>query len=100
MKQNQTTAVIRAMGSLARIFSLALFLLTVAAHTASAAAWQEEWQATVQAAKREGQVTVYISGYGATLEAGHFQKDFPEIKLVVVTGQSGQLGPRLLAERR
>jgi hypothetical protein len=79
---------------------LVLFLLTTASQTASAAAWQEEWQATVQAAKREGQVTVYISGYGATLDAGHFQKDFPEIKVVAVTGSSGQLGPRLLAERR
>ena len=81
-------------------FCSALFLLTAAPHTAISAGWQEEWQATVQAAKREGQVTVYISGYGATLDAGHFQKDFPEIKLVTVSGQSGQLGPRILAERR
>jgi len=79
---------------------LALFLVLAASHGEIAAGWQEEWQATVQAAKREGQVTVYISGYGATLDAGHFQKDFPEIKLVAVTGQSGQLGPRILAERR
>jgi iron(III) transport system substrate-binding protein len=75
-------------------------LLSAAAQAASAAAWQDEWQATVQAAKREGQVTVYISGYGAALDAGHFQKEFPEIKLVTVTGASGQLGPRLVSERR
>jgi iron(III) transport system substrate-binding protein len=79
---------------------LTLFLLTAAWPRVIEAASQEEWQATVQAAKREGQVTIYVSGYGATLEAGHFQKDFPEIKLVTVTGQSGQLGPRILAERR
>jgi iron(III) transport system substrate-binding protein len=85
---------------LARIFCLALLLQTAASHGAIAATWQEEWQATVQAAKREGQLTVYISGYGATLDAGHFQKDFPEIKLVTVSGQSGQLGPRILSERR
>jgi hypothetical protein len=79
---------------------LALFLLTAASHGEIESAWQEEWQATVQAAKREGQLTVYVSGYGATLDAGHFQKDFPEIKLVTVIGQSGQLGPRILSERR
>jgi iron(III) transport system substrate-binding protein len=90
----------QAIGHLARIFGLALFLLTAASHRAIAAGWQEEWQSTVQAAKREGQLTVYVSGYGPTLDAGHFQKDFPEIKLVTVTGQSGQLGPRILSERR
>ena len=100
MKPKKTTVVIQAVRCLARIFSLALFLLTAASHGETEAAWQEEWQATVQAAKREGQVTIYVSGYGATLDAGHFQKDFPEIKLVTVTGQSGQLGPRILAERR
>lgn len=100
MKPKKTTAVVRASHCRARILCLALFLLIAAAHTSSAAGWQEEWQATVQAAKREGQVTVYISGYGTTLDAGHFQKDFPEIKLVVVTGASGQLGPRIVSERR
>jgi ABC-type Fe3+ transport system substrate-binding protein len=100
MKLKKTTAVVRARHCRARILCLALFLLIAAAHMASAAGWQEEWQATVQAAKREGQVTVYISGYGATLDAGHFQKDFPEIKLAVVTGASGQLGPRIVSERR
>jgi len=100
MKPKKATAVVRARHCRARILCLALFLLIAAAHIASAAGWQEEWQATVQEAKREGQVTVYISGYGATLDAGHFQKDFPEIKLVVVTGASGQLGPRIVSERR
>jgi iron(III) transport system substrate-binding protein len=100
VKPKPTIAVVHTIRCLARIFSLALFLTTATSHSAIAAGWQEEWQATVQAAKREGQLTVYVSGYGATLDAGHFQKDFPEIKLVTVTGQSGQLGPRILAERR
>ena len=94
MKPQKTTAVVQA------IFCLTLFLVTAAWPRVIEAASKEEWQATVQAAKQEGQVTIYVSGYGATLEAGHFQKDFPEIKLVTVTGQSGQLGPRILAERR
>jgi hypothetical protein len=100
VKQKQTNVALPVIRRFARVFCSTLFLLTAASHTAISAGWQEEWQATVQAAKREGQVTVYVSGYGATLDAGHFQKDFPEIKLVTVTGQSGQLGPRILSERR
>lgn len=59
---------------------------------------QSEWEKTVQAAKKEGQVTVYISGYEAVLPA--FQKAYPEIKLVGITGRGVQLGQRLMSERR
>lgn len=61
--------------------------------------WQAEWKKTVDAAKREGQVTIY-PGAGQSLlpiEAGVFQKRFPEIK--VVTAVSGD-NVRQLSERR
>jgi len=61
-------------------------------------AWQQEWEKTLDAAKKEGQVVVYISGYDAILP--DFEKEFPEIKVIAVTGRGNQLGPRLLAERR
>jgi iron(III) transport system substrate-binding protein len=61
-------------------------------------AWQLEWEKTLDAAKKEGQVVVYISGYDAILP--DFEKEFPEIKIIAVTGRGNQLGPRLLAERR
>lgn len=61
-------------------------------------AWQLEWEKTLDAAKREGQVVVYISGYDAILQ--DFEKEYPEIKVTAVTGRGNQLGPRLLAERR
>jgi ABC-type Fe3+ transport system substrate-binding protein len=61
-------------------------------------AWQVEWEKTLEAAKKEGQVVVYISGYEAILP--DFEKEFPEIKVIAVTGRGNQLGPRLLAERR
>lgn len=61
-------------------------------------AWQQEWEKTLEAAKKEGQVVVYISGYEAILP--DFEKEFPEIKVTAVTGRGNQLGPRLLAERR
>jgi len=60
--------------------------------------WQQEWEKTLEAAKKEGQVVVYISGYEAVLP--DFEKEFPEIKVSAVTGRGNQLGPRLLSERR
>lgn len=61
-------------------------------------AWQLEWEKTLEAAKKEGQVAIYISGYDAVLP--DFEKEFPEIKVIAVTGRGNQLGPRLLSERR
>jgi ABC-type Fe3+ transport system substrate-binding protein len=61
-------------------------------------AWQQEWEKTLEAAKKEGQLTVYISGYEAVLP--YFEKEFPEIKVTAVTARGNQLGQRLLSERR
>jgi iron(III) transport system substrate-binding protein len=76
----------------------------VATHPRAAetkAAWQLEWEKTVQAAKKEGQVTVYVhSTYAPALESGAFQKAFPDIKLVSVSGVELQLERRFMAERR
>jgi iron(III) transport system substrate-binding protein len=76
-----------------------LLSATHGAHAAQAKpSWQTEWEKTVEAAKKEGQVTVYISGYEAILP--DFEKEYPDIKMNAVTGRGNQLGPRLLAERR
>jgi iron(III) transport system substrate-binding protein len=65
------------------------------------APWQAEWEKIMQAAKKEGQVTVYVhSTYAAALESGAFQKAFPDIKLVPVSGVELQLEHRFMAERR
>ena len=61
-------------------------------------AWQQEWEKTLEAAKKEGRLTLYISGYEAVLP--YFEKEFPEIKLTAVTARGNQLGQRLLSERR
>ena len=39
--------------------------------------WQVEWEKTVEAATKEGQVTVYIGGWVAVIDAGVFQKAYP-----------------------
>jgi iron(III) transport system substrate-binding protein len=62
--------------------------------------WEVEWDKTLAAAKKEGQVTIYISGYGEVLDAGVFQREYPDVKVVAVTGQGVQIGQRLFAERR
>ncbi len=59
-----------------------------------------DWEQTVKAAEKEGQVTVYMSGYVSLLDAGYFQKAFPKIKVVSVSGEGTQLTPRIAAERR
>ena len=69
------------------------------AHAAEVkSAWQEEWEKVLAAAKKEGQVTVYISGYEAVLP--EFEKEYPEIKLISVSGRGSQLAQRLITERR
>lgn len=71
---------------------------TTLAHAAAAPKWQDEWARVLEAARKEGQVVVYISGYDAVLQ--DFEKEYPDIKVTAVTGRGNQLGPRLLAERR
>src|SRR4030095_570316 len=53
-------------------------------------AWQAEWEKTLAAAKKEGQVAVYISGYEEILP--DFQKEYPEIKVNAVTGRGAPGG--------
>ncbi len=78
---------------------LAQFGGFAAAWAASAAAWQEEWNKTVQAAEKEGQLVLYVNE-GLEGSVNDFQKRFPKIKVVVVGGRSGQLVTRLMTERR
>jgi len=81
------------------MFALLFFVISpLTKPVGGAEPWQAEWEKTVEAAKREGQVTIY--GFGAPMlpiEAGVFQKSFPDIKVVTV---SGRALPRILAERR
>jgi iron(III) transport system substrate-binding protein len=79
---------------IALVFGVLAALPTIAAE----APWQKEWEKTLEAAKKEGQLTIYISGYEAVLP--DFEKEYPEIKVTAVTGRGNQLGQRLLAERR
>ncbi len=75
--------------------ALLIFCLTVPVQAQQG--WQSEWEKTVQAAKKEGKLTV-LTSYDEFLEA--FKKEYPEIKTVSVTGKGSALWPRIMAERR
>jgi ABC-type glycerol-3-phosphate transport system substrate-binding protein len=61
-------------------------------------AWEQEWERTVKAAEQEGQVVVYKIAHDSEWLA--FQKRFPKIKVVLISGNAAQIQQRLLAERR
>jgi iron(III) transport system substrate-binding protein len=61
-------------------------------------AWKAEWDKTVAAAKKEGKIVLYMRRYDGVLK--EFAKKYPEITPVIVTGEGGVLGARILAERR
>lgn len=75
------------------------FLLFQQAFAAEAKpAWQVEWEKTVQATEKEGEVSFYTLGnYGYV---GEFQKRYPKIKVKVVPGRGSELLSRIMTERR
>ena len=80
--------------SIGVIVSSWFFLTTVPAQSN----WKDEWEKVVQAAKKEGQVSIYIYHFEPVLEA--FKKAYPQIKVVSITGTGNQLASRIIAERR
>jgi iron(III) transport system substrate-binding protein len=78
----------------------AFFFHLGAVHAAEdKAGWQTQWEKTLQAAKKEGQISIYgVSGYDEVFR--EFQKKYPEIKTSFVGGLGSQHGPRVMNERR
>ena len=60
-----------------------------------------EWQRTVEAAKKEGKVGVFLY-QRENIEAAVrvFEKKFPDIQVVSASTPAAETGPRLMAERR
>jgi iron(III) transport system substrate-binding protein len=59
---------------------------------------QSQWEATLESAKKEGKVNIYMYRYGKVLDA--FRNDYPEIRPYVLTGTGAQITTKILAERR
>src|SRR5919109_3892025 len=64
------------------------------------ATWKTTWEKTVEAAKKEGQISVYGSDTFELLLKSVFQKKYPEIKIGFVGGRAPVVGPKLITERR
>lgn len=64
--------------------------------------WEAEWDRTVQAAKKEGALSLYLfQGEGELAAMAQlFQKKFPEIKVAVTPGRGNTFAPKIMAERR
>ena len=83
---------------------LVIVLVTMIAQTTSFAAvaesWNVEWEKTLAAAKREGEISFYGSeGYEKIFEV--FQKRYPEIKVKSNTTRRGsEHGQAVMTERR
>jgi iron(III) transport system substrate-binding protein len=68
---------------------------------AEKAAWQSDWEKTIQAAKKEREIFIYaaLGPYHPQIFT-EFQTDYPEVKATIVHGNSNRISPRLLSERR
>jgi iron(III) transport system substrate-binding protein len=66
---------------------------------AQADAWKADWEKSVEAAKKEGQLTLYGSPDFEGL-FGEFHKKYPEIKITGVFNRGADVAKRLMAERR
>ena len=63
--------------------------------------WKAKWEKTLEAAKREGELTLYGGEEIAHPEIlAAFNKDYPFIRVQTVVGHAGELAQRVLAERR
>ena len=85
---------------MSRVVLAACAVLLLLAEARAQSDWKKEWEKTIDAAKKEGQVNVYIGGWETVLESGAFQKAYPEIKVTWVGGRAGEIAKRILAERR
>ncbi len=81
---------------------IALLSFTAIAGAAeSKPSWQREWEKVLDGAKKEGEVRLW-----GEQEITHpdilaaFNKEYPFIKAVTVSGRVGDLMPRIIAERR
>jgi iron(III) transport system substrate-binding protein len=84
------------------LLSAIVVLLTLERAGALAAqvdAWKADWDKTVEAAKKEGQLVLYGSADFEKLFA-ELNKRYPEIKIVGVFGRGADVAKRFMAERR
>jgi iron(III) transport system substrate-binding protein len=60
--------------------------------------WKKDWEQTLAAAKKEGQVNIYIYRYEGLLQ--DFKREYSGITVQAVTGRGSEMSNRIMAERR
>ena len=63
--------------------------------------WKKQWESTIEAAKKEGEVAIYGPHNPVYQQVWTlFQKSYPEIKFNFVPGKGSDHAQRIVAERR
>ncbi len=89
-----------AIDAISFIITVLVFVVTFPDILAAQVTWKEQWEKTLRAAEAEGQLTLYGCCYEYDRILEGFNKKYPKIKVTTVLGPGGQLGARVLAERR
>jgi len=79
-------------------YFLALFLW-VLPPVEGKADWKQDWEKTIEGAKKEGQLQL-LTSEAYDLVFAEFQKKYPEIKVVATAGRVSQQVSRIMSERR
>jgi iron(III) transport system substrate-binding protein len=83
------------------LFSAILFFCVVVLSASARADWKQDWEKTIAAAEKEGEVTLYGQARVGVNEAlNEFSKVYPKIHLNFVGGQGSELGKKVMAEKR
>src|SRR5678815_1653157 len=64
------------------------------------AVWQADWDKTVKAAEEERELVIYMTQAFERVFREAFQKQYPKIKVTMVTGRGPELSQRVMSERR
>jgi iron(III) transport system substrate-binding protein len=80
--------------------ALGLFVVIFPEVSRAQGGWKGEWEKTLRSADAEGQLIIYGCCYEYDRIMQGFKKKYPKIKVTTVLGSGGQLGSRILAERR
>jgi iron(III) transport system substrate-binding protein len=89
------------MKSIGRLMCLGLLSQIISAPAHAQSDWKRQWERTVEAAKKEGEVTIYGPHNPAYKQVwAIFQKSYPEIKFSFVPGKGADHAQRIVAERR
>ncbi len=83
------------------VFVLAVAILTFVSLAQAQPDWKKEWEKTLAAAHKEGEISLYGQArYGVRDAILEFKNVYPKIRLNFVGGQGSDLAKKVMAEKR